>query len=151
MCAPTVVDCVSKILKIEVARVQEDCSFAEYGVDSILAVSLVNLINERFGLRLQTTVLFDYNNVTQLARHLIAEHKPALAAHLKGKAAPKRWAGRGRTSRRRSAKPRVRAARIGCMGGCARRCTSGRLRRAMQPARAARPSNPACTAPIIAS
>jgi polyketide synthase PksN len=80
----TVLDCVSEVLKFDVARIQETCSFAEYGLDSILAVGLVNLVNERLRLRLQTTVLFDHNNVNQLVKHIVDEHKASLAAHLEG-------------------------------------------------------------------
>jgi acyl carrier protein/SAM-dependent methyltransferase len=108
-----VLDCVSKILKIEVARVQEDCSFAEYGLDSILAVSLVNLINERFVLRLQTTVLFDYNNIKLLAKHLVDEHKHALAAHLQGQGSGEAVDEQVEVDHAQERKPRVRAPGIG--------------------------------------
>ena len=61
-------------LKIDEGRIQNDRSFSEYGIDSIIAVHLVNLINKKCGLTLQTTVVFDYNNVDQLVQHIIREH-----------------------------------------------------------------------------
>lgn len=69
---------ISKALKMEEERIQDDRSFSEYGVDSIIAVNLVNLINKQFNITLKTTVLFDYNNVNQLVNHIIKEHKTTL-------------------------------------------------------------------------
>ncbi|MFF0826321.1 SDR family NAD(P)-dependent oxidoreductase [Brevibacillus sp. NPDC003359] len=65
---------IAEDLKIKEDRIQNNRSFSEYGIDSIIAVHLVNLINKRCGLTLQTTVLFDYNNVDQLVSHIVLEH-----------------------------------------------------------------------------
>ncbi|ODP28425.1 Polyketide synthase [Paenibacillus nuruki] len=70
---------IAEDLKINTDRIQNDRSFAEYGVDSIIAVHLVNLINKRGQLSLQTTVLFDYNNVDLLVEYLLEEY----SAHFK--------------------------------------------------------------------
>ncbi|MFD1990497.1 SDR family NAD(P)-dependent oxidoreductase [Paenibacillus nicotianae] len=65
---------IAEDLKISTDRIQNNRSFAEYGVDSIIAVHLVNVINKRGQLSLQTTVLFDYNNVDLLVEHLLEEY-----------------------------------------------------------------------------
>jgi acyl transferase domain-containing protein/NADPH:quinone reductase-like Zn-dependent oxidoreductase/acyl carrier protein/SAM-dependent methyltransferase len=79
-----VLECVGAALKMDVARIEDDRSFAEYGLDSILAVNLVNMINDRFGFRLPTTVLFDHNSVDSMVGHIIADHKTALSDQLQG-------------------------------------------------------------------
>jgi NADPH:quinone reductase-like Zn-dependent oxidoreductase/acyl carrier protein len=75
-------ECIADALKMEEERIQDDRSFSEYGVDSIIAVSLVNLINKQCNITLQTTVLFDYNNVDELVRHIIQEHQSILVSSL---------------------------------------------------------------------
>lgn len=74
---------VAEALKMNESSIQDDRSFSEYGVDSIIAVKLINLINERVHIRLQTTVLFDQNSVDRLTRHLVREQRPALIASLR--------------------------------------------------------------------
>jgi len=74
---------ISESLKMEERRIQDDRSFSEYGVDSIVAVNLVNLINKHCNIDLPTTILFDYNNVDQLVKHIICKHKPTLIASIK--------------------------------------------------------------------
>ncbi|GBF33017.1 malonyl CoA-acyl carrier protein transacylase [Desulfocucumis palustris] len=69
---------IAETLKLKERQIQDDRFFSEYGVDSIIAVNLVNLISRQCKITLQTTALFDYNNVNQLLRHIIREHKSAL-------------------------------------------------------------------------
>ena len=78
----TVVEAIAGSLKMNEALIDEDRSFSDYGVDSILAVGLINTINDQCGLMLPTTALFDYNTLDQLIRHLLAEHSPSLMASL---------------------------------------------------------------------
>ncbi|MBN4053159.1 polyketide synthase dehydratase domain-containing protein, partial [bacterium AH-315-L15] len=73
---------IAEALKIEEGQIQDDRSFSEYGVDSIIAVNLVNLINKKCNITLQTTIVFDYNNVDQLTQHIIQEHKSTLISLL---------------------------------------------------------------------
>ncbi|MCX8130967.1 MAG: SDR family NAD(P)-dependent oxidoreductase [Clostridia bacterium] len=74
---------VAEAVKMEEHKIQDESSFSEYGVDSIIAVNLVNMLNRKLNLTLQTTVLFDYNNVKQLAGYIARENKSALSAILK--------------------------------------------------------------------
>jgi len=71
---------IGAALKIDGARIQEDNGFAEYGVDSIVAVSLIKKINERFKIGLPTTSVFDYHTVELLAAHIAKEHGGGLEA-----------------------------------------------------------------------
>ncbi|WP_258298143.1 SDR family NAD(P)-dependent oxidoreductase [Paenibacillus peoriae] len=56
--------------------VNAEANFVELGINSLLAVELVETINERLALNLGIEVIFDYQNVFELAAH-ISEHKPA--------------------------------------------------------------------------
>nr|BAP05590.1 CalB [uncultured Candidatus Entotheonella sp.] len=69
-------------------QIRDDRPFSEYGVDSIIAVQLVNRINQGFGLLLQTTVLFDYNSVNDLTTHILEAFGPALNGALSVDMAP---------------------------------------------------------------
>lgn len=73
---------IATVLMIKEGRILDERSFSEYGIDSIIAVKLINLINKECGVTLQTTALFDYNNVNQLLRHIIEKFKPALVRAL---------------------------------------------------------------------
>jgi acyl transferase domain-containing protein/SAM-dependent methyltransferase len=81
-----VLDCVSKGLKTDIARIDEARSFAEYGLDSLMAIKLVNAINERLHCGLQTTALFDYSNVGQLVKYIVTEYKTQLVPLLQAQA-----------------------------------------------------------------
>ncbi|MGG0754206.1 SDR family NAD(P)-dependent oxidoreductase [Brevibacillus laterosporus] len=72
-------------LKISEAMIQNDRSFSEYGVDSIIGIQLIQLINKRCHTRLQTTVVFDYNNVNQLVHYMIREYRSTVVALLEEK------------------------------------------------------------------
>ncbi|MEX3613485.1 MAG: SDR family NAD(P)-dependent oxidoreductase, partial [Burkholderia gladioli] len=80
-------ECIGKELDLDPRRIEADRSFSEYGVDSILAVQLVNEINQRLGIVLQTTVLFDYSHLDALAEYLEQTHQAALRASLPARAA----------------------------------------------------------------
>lgn len=56
-----------------IGDIRPDRSFSEYGVDSLLAVKIVDRLNARFGLDLKPTVLFDHPSVRTLARHAASQ------------------------------------------------------------------------------
>lgn len=66
--------CVAKSLKVPESQIQVDYSFADYGVDSIIAVNLSNAINDACGTSLPTTTLFDYNSVAALSQFIAQNH-----------------------------------------------------------------------------
>ena len=76
------IESIANVLKMDAKKIQGDQSFSEYGVDSIIAVQLVNQINKKCKILLQTTVLFDYNSVDQLTKHITEEHKAKLVLDL---------------------------------------------------------------------
>ncbi len=70
-------------LKLQRGAIEKDRQFSEYGVDSVVGIELVNRIGKSLGLKLKTTVLFDYPTVSALAEHVVQQH----GASLKGPAA----------------------------------------------------------------
>jgi acyl transferase domain-containing protein/NADPH:quinone reductase-like Zn-dependent oxidoreductase/acyl carrier protein len=82
---------IAEVLKVPERIIQEDKSFSEYGVDSIVALNLIDVINQKSKLTLQTTVLFDYNNVEQLRQYILREHTATLRALLQESALAGAW------------------------------------------------------------
>ncbi|BBB92537.1 MAG TPA: SDR family NAD(P)-dependent oxidoreductase [Methylomusa anaerophila] len=73
---------IAGALKMETGKIKDELSFSEYGVDSIIAVNLVNAINKKLNITMQITALFDYNNVNQLVRHIVEEYESILISML---------------------------------------------------------------------
>lgn len=65
---------ICESLNMDEDDIKDSRSFSDYGIDSIVGVNVVNLINSRCDLLLQTTVLFDYTNVNLLTAHILNEH-----------------------------------------------------------------------------
>ncbi|WP_158267012.1 SDR family NAD(P)-dependent oxidoreductase [Chitinophaga niastensis] len=59
-------------LKINAGKIDPEEPFADYGLDSITGVKLVQLINEGLQLQLLTTTIFDYSTASRLAAHLFS-------------------------------------------------------------------------------
>ncbi|WP_268410873.1 SDR family NAD(P)-dependent oxidoreductase [Alteromonas sp. a30] len=79
-------DVIASVLNVEEHIIEDDIPFSDYGVDSILAVNLVNTINTRCGLSLPTAVLFDYASVDRLLAYILKSHGEAVSATLSGTA-----------------------------------------------------------------
>jgi acyl carrier protein/SAM-dependent methyltransferase len=62
---------IEKVLKLSSADYNNDQAFSDYGVDSIVAVKLVNHINQNLDILLQTVDLFDYSSVLSLADYIV--------------------------------------------------------------------------------
>ncbi len=75
-------NCIGSSLKIKSEQIENDRRFSDYGVDSIIAVQLINQINKRLEIILQTTVLFDYSTLDQLAKYIIEEHHQTICDFL---------------------------------------------------------------------
>lgn len=79
----TIIENLSESLRIDASRIDNDKSFADYGLDSILAVNLVQVINKTLGITLETTCLFDYSSVNQLTAFILSQYKDVIASGLK--------------------------------------------------------------------
>src|SRR5262249_37862831 len=73
---------VAEVSNVQEWFIQEERNFSEYGVDSIVAIKLINVINKKCQLTLRTTALFDNNNIKQLLHYILREHMTTLRASL---------------------------------------------------------------------
>ncbi|MEV5203142.1 SDR family NAD(P)-dependent oxidoreductase [Streptomyces sp. NPDC053720] len=65
---------IAQVLVMPPDEVDGGLAFADYGLDSILAVRLVHLLNEALRLDLSTGVVFDHSSADRLAAHLLAQY-----------------------------------------------------------------------------
>lgn len=63
--------------KIRADMIDCDASFGDYGIDSIMILSITRTMEETFG-DLPKTLFFEYNNVGELAEYFIANHAKQL-------------------------------------------------------------------------
>ncbi|NKY30652.1 thioester reductase domain-containing protein [Nocardia gamkensis] len=61
-------------------EVRADLPLSEYGVDSILAVKIIDRVNARYGSALRPTVVFDHPSVRLLSAHLAGQGATAASA-----------------------------------------------------------------------
>ncbi len=52
-------------------EIQHDVPFTTYGVDSIVAMSLIAKVQDVFSIELETVALWDYPTIDRLADHLL--------------------------------------------------------------------------------
>lgn len=71
---------VCAALRMDENQINDHESFSDYGVDSIVAVNLVNELNQKLGISLATTAFFDYSNVERLTLHIVEIHDPGITA-----------------------------------------------------------------------
>ena len=57
-------------------EVAADAPLMEAGLDSLGAAELVNVLNDRFGIRLPSTVLFDSPTLDDIVLHIVGELEP---------------------------------------------------------------------------
>lgn len=67
-----VVETLSQSLQMDAGMIRGDYPFADYGVDSIVGVNLVRTISETLQIELETTSLFEYSTVHQLAKYILS-------------------------------------------------------------------------------
>ncbi|PCE21487.1 hypothetical protein BWP39_31345, partial [Paraburkholderia acidicola] len=65
--------CLAETLKREAASLADETAFSDYGIDSILSVALVKRLNQRLGIQLGQTVIYDYSTIAALSRHVLEQ------------------------------------------------------------------------------
>jgi acyl transferase domain-containing protein/NAD(P)-dependent dehydrogenase (short-subunit alcohol dehydrogenase family)/acyl carrier protein/SAM-dependent methyltransferase len=75
-----VAECICRVLNIPAQQYNADMPFMDMGVDSILAVDLINAINAELGLQLRATDMFHFSTPRALCAHLVAEFGATPAA-----------------------------------------------------------------------
>src|SRR6185312_5057141 len=64
---------LAKALYLQTEEIDRDAAFVELGLDSIIGVEWVSALNKRYGTSLAASRLYDYPNLTALAKHLRAQ------------------------------------------------------------------------------
>jgi polyketide synthase PksN len=64
-------------LFVEVEEVDPDRSFTELGLDSVVGVEWVRVVNEEFGTSIGATRIYQYPNLREFAAYVIAETPPS--------------------------------------------------------------------------
>jgi len=77
-----IIEYMTQAVGISTDRLDPEKQFSDYGVDSIVAVELVNKMNKHFDIILKTVTFFDYPNVVQLRDHIFDTHGKHIASHL---------------------------------------------------------------------
>lgn len=76
----TIIEKLSEALKVNRNEIELEDSFADYGLDSIIGVHLVQVLNQALNIELDTTSLFDYSSVKQLTAYILSDHRDAVAS-----------------------------------------------------------------------
>jgi acyl transferase domain-containing protein/acyl carrier protein/SAM-dependent methyltransferase len=71
----TILEILSQVLRIDESEFDREASFQDYGVDSLLAVEIIDKINERLGMNLRATDLFNFSTLEQLTAHAADERR----------------------------------------------------------------------------
>ena len=86
--ADTIIDSLSRALKISKDDIDHDVPFSEYGVDSILGVSFIKQVNDRLEISMNTTILFDHTTVDSLTNHILSVYGDQIKTDRKDFGAP---------------------------------------------------------------
>ena len=78
----TILRQLSDSLKIDMAKIVADEPFADYGIDSLTGVHVVQMLNNLLKTDLETISLFDYSTVNALTGYIMTQHGDALRATL---------------------------------------------------------------------
>lgn len=65
-----IMECIRTLLQSR-HPVEETKAFRDYGIDSLTGVKLIKSLNEQFGLQLDSTIIFDYCSVQELASYIL--------------------------------------------------------------------------------
>src|SRR5262249_27510861 len=76
----TIIRKLSESLKVDVVKIDVDTPFADYGIDSITGVHLVQVLNGLLKTDLETISLFDYSTVNALTGYILAQYGDAVRA-----------------------------------------------------------------------
>ena len=60
-------------LHLEIEEIDEDSQFVDLGLDSIVGVTFIRKINEKFGITLQATIVYSYATLLALSEYIQGE------------------------------------------------------------------------------
>ena len=68
-----VMDVLCRVLRIGREEFDAELPFQDFGVDSLLAVEIIDQINSRAGLNLRATDLFNFSTIRELSLHIAGQ------------------------------------------------------------------------------
>ncbi|HXH41922.1 MAG TPA: SDR family NAD(P)-dependent oxidoreductase [Thermoanaerobaculia bacterium] len=71
----------SDLLKLPAHQIDPEAALEQYGIDSVLAMQLINRLEQAFG-SLSKTLFFEYQTLRELSKYFIANHSTTLVAIL---------------------------------------------------------------------
>lgn len=69
-----ILDCLAAVLKINKGELDINTPYKEYGVDSILSGQIISKINEKLGIELNSTALFNYPTTLKLKEYIFKQY-----------------------------------------------------------------------------
>ncbi|HYQ15910.1 MAG TPA: beta-ketoacyl synthase N-terminal-like domain-containing protein, partial [Polyangiaceae bacterium] len=78
--ADTICEVVASVIGIDRREIGRDLSFSDFGVDSIMAVDIVERLGSALHVELRASDLFSYSSVNALAAHIAEAGAPAVPA-----------------------------------------------------------------------
>ena len=73
---------LSQIIQLPKDRIETDIPFEEYGMDSIMVMNFISLLEQDFG-SLSKTLVFEYESIEELSRYFEKAHSQTIAALFK--------------------------------------------------------------------
>ena len=73
--ADLILDALCESLKISKDQIDQDIPFSDYGIDSILSTTFVNQVNNRLGVTMNASILFNYTTVDRLTDYVSKTYK----------------------------------------------------------------------------
>ncbi len=80
-----ILDCLAAVLKIGKGELDINTPYKEYGVDSILSGQIINKINDKLGIELNSTVLFNYPTTLKLKEFIFKSYQDQIRLDFKSK------------------------------------------------------------------
>ncbi|MCP4137096.1 MAG: SDR family NAD(P)-dependent oxidoreductase [bacterium] len=68
-----IIESLSEVLRIENSKFGFNDSYLDFGIDSILAINIINKINEKLAIDLKTVDLFNYSTISELTSYIAGE------------------------------------------------------------------------------
>lgn len=78
-----IIDTLARSLRMDRDDIAGDEPFADFGLDSIIGIGFVRDLNDLLGIKLGTTVIFDYSTTARLTAHIVATCGATLGATMR--------------------------------------------------------------------
>ncbi|MGI6668749.1 MAG: SDR family NAD(P)-dependent oxidoreductase [Acetivibrionales bacterium] len=74
-----ITESLSDVLQVENLHFDKTTPFTDFGVDSVLAVEIINRLNEKLSISLRTTDIFNYSTISSFRDHILKDFGESLS------------------------------------------------------------------------